>query len=118
VIIGQTFTSQLIAVNYCGSNVTIIDIATLSFPGVIESAITVLNTTTYYKNLSWTPTAAQLGYQVICAIAFDRYNTIRVNSWVPKHFFGKSVFLSNFMCRTDVSGTENSFGRKKMVTSV
>ncbi|CAF1135214.1 unnamed protein product [Rotaria sordida] len=31
-----------------------------------------LNETTYYKSFSWTPTVAQSGYQVICAMAFDR----------------------------------------------
>jgi hypothetical protein len=70
--IGQTFTSQLIAINYCGAGVTIVDIATLSFPGMVQGNIIKLNTTTYYNTLQWTPTTGQLGYQVMCAMAFDR----------------------------------------------
>ncbi len=73
VVVGETFASQLIANNYCGENVTIVDIATLSFPGMVKGNITEVNITTYYNTLSWTPTAAQLGYQVMCAMAFDRY---------------------------------------------
>ncbi|CAF3784555.1 unnamed protein product [Adineta steineri] len=73
--IGQTFTSQLIARNNCGTNVTIVDISTLSFAGMIASNIIKLNSTIYYKTLSWTPTTAQLGYQVMCAMAFDSENT-------------------------------------------
>jgi hypothetical protein len=73
VAVGETFTSQLIAINYCGENVTIVDIATLSFPGMVKGNITKIDIANYYTTLSWTPTAAQLGYQVMCAMAFDRY---------------------------------------------
>ncbi len=72
VIVGQTFTSQIIAINYCGPTVNISDIATLSFAGMIKSNIIELNSSVYYKNLTWTPTSAQLGYQVMCAMAYDR----------------------------------------------
>jgi hypothetical protein len=72
VVVGQTFTSELIANNYCGPTVSIVDIATLSFSGMIQGTITALNTTTYYNTMQWTPTTAQLGYQVMCAMAFDR----------------------------------------------
>lgn len=73
ITVGDTFTSQLIAKNYCGDNVTIVDIATLSFPGMVKGNLTEMDTSTYYIDLSWTPTTSQLGYQVMCAIAFDRY---------------------------------------------
>ncbi len=73
VLVGQTFSSRLIAINSCGPSVSILDISTLSFAGDIQSNITELNYTTYYKSFSWTPTVAQLGYQVMCALAFDRY---------------------------------------------
>jgi hypothetical protein len=73
VVVGETFQSQLIAKNSCGDNVTIVDIATLSFPGMVKGNITEVDMTTYYSTLSWTPTAAQIGYQVMCAMAFDRY---------------------------------------------
>ncbi|CAF3222228.1 unnamed protein product [Rotaria sp. Silwood2] len=72
VIVGQTFNSQLIAINNCGSNVTIVDIATLSFAGMSKGNIVRLNMTTYYKTFSWTPTTNQLGIQVQCAMAIDR----------------------------------------------
>ncbi|CAF4000828.1 unnamed protein product [Rotaria sordida] len=73
--VGQTFNSQLIAINNCGSGVTIADIATLSFAGIAKGNIVKLNTTTYYKTLSWTPTTSQLGFQVMCAMAFNSTST-------------------------------------------
>ncbi|CAF0897412.1 unnamed protein product [Rotaria sordida] len=66
---------MLIAVNYCGSSVTIVDIATLSFPGMAQDSIVKVNSSYYYNNLTWTPTAAQIGYQVMCAMAFDSQNS-------------------------------------------
>lgn len=73
VVVGQTFSSRLIAINNCGPTVAIDDIATLSFAHNIQSNVTKQNSTTYYKSFSWTPTAAQAGYQVMCAMALDRY---------------------------------------------
>ena len=75
VIVGQTYSSELIAINHCGASVVISDIATLSFAGVIQSNITKQNTTTFHKLFTWTPTTAQLGYQVMCAMAVDRYRS-------------------------------------------
>ncbi|CAF3693657.1 unnamed protein product [Rotaria sp. Silwood1] len=74
VVTGQIFTSQLIAINSCNSNVTIIDITILAFLGMIRGNITQLNTTAYYVDLSWTPTVSQLGYQLMCAMAFNSQN--------------------------------------------
>ena len=71
VLSGQLFSTELIAINHCGPTVAIIDIATLSFPGMIKSNLTSLNSTHYSKTLTWTPTTAQLGYQVMCAMAFN-----------------------------------------------
>jgi hypothetical protein len=70
--VNETFTSQLLALNYCGTNVSIIDIATLSFSGMIQSSIIQMSSMVYYKTLSWTPTIEQLGYQVMCATALSR----------------------------------------------
>lgn len=70
--VGQTFTSRLIAINYCGSSVTIVDIATLSFSGMVQSSVIQFNSTAYYKTLTWTPQADQVGFQVMCAMAIDR----------------------------------------------
>ncbi|CAF3859372.1 unnamed protein product [Rotaria sordida] len=74
ITVGQTFNSLLIAINNCGPSVTIDDIATLSFPGIAKGNLVKFNTSTYYKTLSWTPTSSQIGYQVMCAMAFDSQN--------------------------------------------
>ena len=74
--VGQTFLSQIFAVNYCPSPVYIQDIATLSFTNMIKGNLVKVNSSLYYKNLTWTPTSAQLGYQVMCAMAFDRFTLV------------------------------------------
>lgn len=73
VIVGQTTVIELIAINSCGPNVTILDISTLAFAGITQGNITKRNATTYHKVYTWIPTTAQLGYQVMCAMAYDRY---------------------------------------------
>jgi len=40
---------------------------------MVKGNITALDTMTYRVSLSWIPTIAQLGYQVMCAMAFDRF---------------------------------------------
>ncbi|CAF3638028.1 unnamed protein product [Rotaria socialis] len=75
IIVGQTYTSQIIAINYCGANVNISDIVTLPFPGMIRGNLIQYNSTVYYATISWTPTINQLGYQVTCAMAVDRTTT-------------------------------------------
>ena len=70
--INETLSFQLIAKNNCGSSVTIVDIATLPFPGVTKSHLIKSSSKTYYKNFTWTPTATEIGYQVLCAMAVDR----------------------------------------------
>ena len=86
VTVGQNFTSQIIAINYCYPNATIVDIATLSFAGMVKSNLIQQNSSVYYKNLTWTPTSDQIGYQVMCAMAFDRLliiiNLIKINPYV------------------------------------
>ena len=72
ITVGGTFVSQLIVENKCGPSITIMDISTLSFSGMVQSDLIQINSTTYYKNLTWTPTVSQTGYQVMCAMAFDR----------------------------------------------
>ncbi|CAF3215944.1 unnamed protein product [Rotaria sp. Silwood2] len=74
ITVGQPFNSVLIAINNCGPSVTIVDISTLSFPGIVKGNLVESNTSTYYKTISWTPTSSQLGYQVMCAMAFDSQN--------------------------------------------
>jgi len=71
--VGQSYTMVLFVENYCSSyGVTIKDIATLSFPIVIKSNLTQNSTTIYSVTLTWTPTASQVGSQILCAVAFDR----------------------------------------------
>lgn len=72
VSVGQTFTSRLIAINSCGSSVSIDDIATLSFAGMVQSNVIKQSSVVYYKTLTWTPTNNQVGFQVMCAMAIDR----------------------------------------------
>ena len=71
--IGVPFSMKLVAMNYCGSSVTIVDIATLSFSGLNKGSLNQVNSSIYTKLLTWTPTSAQAGYQLICAIAYDRF---------------------------------------------
>lgn len=70
--VGQPFTSRLVAINNCGSGVSIVDIATLSFAGMVQSAVIQQDARTYYKTITWTPRADQVGFQVMCALAIDR----------------------------------------------
>lgn len=72
VTVGQSLTLQLIATIYCSGNVSIIDIPIQAFSGLIEGNVYTLNSTTYGKSIYWTPTAAQEGYQMMCAMAIDR----------------------------------------------
>ncbi|CAF1097116.1 unnamed protein product [Adineta ricciae] len=69
--VNDTFYGSIFGINHCSSNVTILDISTLSFPGVIQGPLTALNSTIYYKALQWTPTMQQLGFQGMCAIALN-----------------------------------------------
>ena len=70
--VGQPYTIQLIAENFCPNSTSIMDIATLSFPVINKSPI-VRNTTTLWSiSLTWTPTAAAVGTQILCAVAVDR----------------------------------------------
>lgn len=92
-LIGQTYSSILYAHNSCGSNVTIVDIATLSYAGVLKDNTTMINDTTWYKEFTWTPTATQLGYQVVCAMAFDSQDS--QSSQYCFKFFVSEVSLCN-----------------------
>lgn len=70
--VGQSFVLQFIATTYCGGNVSIIEMPIQAFSGVIEGGVYPMNSTTYRKNIYWTPTAAQEGYHMMCAMAIDR----------------------------------------------
>ncbi|UJR38536.1 hypothetical protein I4U23_031203 [Adineta vaga] len=69
--LGQTYQSRIYAVNYCPSPVVIEDISTLSFAGMVKGNLVKVNSSLYYKSLTWSPTSAQLGYQVMCTMAID-----------------------------------------------
>jgi hypothetical protein len=72
--VGVNFTMTLTAINQCDSGRTIDDIATLSFPIVIKSALVqnTTNTSLWSMDITWMPTANQVGSQVFCAVAADR----------------------------------------------
>ncbi|CAF0917524.1 unnamed protein product [Adineta ricciae] len=69
--VNDTFYGSIFGINHCSSNVTILDISTLSFPGLIQGPLTALNSTIYYRALQWTPTIKQLGFQGMCAMALN-----------------------------------------------
>ena len=77
---------------------TIDDIATLSFSGMIQSNLDAVNSSLYYKNLTWIPTVAQLGYQVMCAMAFDRY----------KHFLDDLTRKSHYSSKCSSQNAQSS----------
>lgn len=72
--VGVSFTMKFTAINRCDSERTITDIATVSFPIIIKSALVQnsTNTSLWSMELTWIPTADQVGSQVLCAVATDR----------------------------------------------
>jgi hypothetical protein len=66
------YTSTLFASNFCGPTVTIVDISVQSFPGMITGPLTMINSSLYSLTITWTPSSAQIGLQIMCAIALDR----------------------------------------------
>lgn len=66
------YTSILFASNLCGPTVTIVDISLQALPGMITGPLTMINSSFYSRNLTWTPSALQLGLKTMCAIALDR----------------------------------------------
>ena len=70
--VNETYTSDLFAVNHCGSNVSIIDISSVSFTGMQQSTLQRMNSSLYYKTLTWTPSSSQLGYHIMCSMALNR----------------------------------------------
>lgn len=71
--VGVPYTLQLYVENYCSSyNVTMLDIATQSFPIVIKTPIVQNTSTLWSVSLTWTPTPTQAGSQVFCSVGIDR----------------------------------------------
>ena len=72
--VGVDFTMTLTAINRCGSGQVISDIATLSFPIIIKSALVqdATNTSLWSMKVTWMPTANQVGSQVFCAVAANK----------------------------------------------
>ncbi|CAF1268736.1 unnamed protein product, partial [Didymodactylos carnosus] len=68
--VGQTLVIPLFAESYC-STADITDIGTLSFPIVLKGSFIQLNSTVWTVNLTYTPTASEIGLQILCAIAID-----------------------------------------------
>lgn len=70
--VNQTFSTNLYAINHCGPTVNITDFSSVSFSGMSQSDVKQINSSLFYKNLTWTPTINQLGYQIMCATALNR----------------------------------------------
>ncbi|CAF3387502.1 unnamed protein product [Rotaria socialis] len=71
--VGVSVVMHFTAVNLCGSDREIIDIATLSFPTIIKSAVvqSPTNASIWSMEMTWIPSAMQVGSQVLCAVACD-----------------------------------------------
>ncbi len=71
--VGVPYTLTLYVENYCSSyNVTILDIATQSFPVVIKTPIVQNTSTLWSVSLTWTPQPDEVGPQVFCSVGIDR----------------------------------------------
>jgi hypothetical protein len=72
--VGVNFAMTLTAIDRCGGGRLMSDIATLSFPILIKSALVqnVTNTSLWSITVTWIPTATEVGSQVFCAVASDR----------------------------------------------
>ncbi|CAF2070273.1 unnamed protein product [Rotaria magnacalcarata] len=86
--VGVNFTIEFTVINLCGSGRTITDIATLSFPIIIKSALvqSPTNTSIWSMQMTWVPTATQVGSQVLCAVASD-------NASVQSDQYCKTIFV-------------------------
>jgi len=71
--VGETFTGQLFGATNCTPPTTIAEIATVSFPGMNFGRLVPINSQVYSRNFNWTATFDHLGYQVMCALAIDRF---------------------------------------------
>lgn len=72
--VGTSFTITFTAINRCGSGRTMTDIATLSFPVILKSALVqnISNASLWSMQITWVPTLNQVGSQVFCAVASDK----------------------------------------------
>ena len=70
--VNQTFVVGIYAINECGPSVAITDIASVSLVGMRQSAIQQVNSSLFYKSWTWIPSLDQLGYQIMCTVAFNR----------------------------------------------
>jgi len=70
--VGKPFEIELVAENFCSNSTTIKDIAILSFSFLTKKPIVQKTATLWSLLLIWTPVAAQVGSQILCAIAIDR----------------------------------------------
>lgn len=63
----------LLAETDCQNSTIIQDIATISFANVIKKRIAQTEPSKLLIQLTWIPTIKQIGHQVLCAMAIDRY---------------------------------------------
>ncbi|CAF3964644.1 unnamed protein product [Didymodactylos carnosus] len=71
-VAGSCVGAQVVAQNNCDNTTTILDIGTQSFPIVTKGNLTQNSSTIWYMALTWIPEAAEVGSQVLCAVAIDR----------------------------------------------
>ena len=73
-VVGTNFTIEFTVINQCGSERSIADIATLSFPGLRKGALVQnsTNTSIWSMTITWVPLTSQIGSQVLCALAADK----------------------------------------------
>ena len=72
--VGVSNTVTLTATNYCGSTSNISDVLVQSFTGIVQGSLAPVTPPFVYKrDITYTPLAAQLGPQIVCAIALDEY---------------------------------------------
>lgn len=87
VSVNVTCTTTLYAQDFCGPTVNISDINVQSFPGVVKGNLTLMNGTNnslYSMTISYTPSDSQLGPQMLCTSALDRYSAQKV---LPVQYF-------------------------------
>jgi hypothetical protein len=70
---------------------------------VIQSSVIRENVTNYYKTLTWAPAASQVGFQVMCAMAINRYVVSLTNDTTRDEDLFRIVKILNHLSITSSS---------------
>jgi len=73
VLVGQRLSIDLTVEHDCSNSTSIQDIATLSFSNVNKTQIVQNTTSIWSMTLTWIPTLEQVGSQILCAVAINRF---------------------------------------------